>query len=244
MLPFLKKGDQFSFENYRPISLLTSISKIFEKVVFDQLYGYFTLNKLIYNSQYGFRKEHSTEFAALELIDKLMKGIDERKIPLSIFLDLSKAFDTLDHKILLSKLQHYGIHNTSLKWFHNYLTDRKQYVEYNNATSKCLPIYTGVPQGSILGPLLIIIYINDISVVSSKFSFILYADDTTMISSMCMFTDTSSQEGSTMSNKINDEIVKVSDWLSHNKLSLDVSKPNLCFFTITKKFCRIQQYQN
>ena len=173
ILPLFKKGDQFSFENYRPISLLTSISKIFEKVVFDQLYEYFTLNKLLYNSQYGFRKEHSTEFAALELIDKLMKGIDERKIPLSIFLDLSKAFGTLDHKILLSKLQHYGIHNTSLKWFHSYLTDRKQYVEYNNATSKCLPIYTGVPEGYILGPLLFIIYMNDISVVSSKFSFIL-----------------------------------------------------------------------
>ena len=128
VLPLFKKGDQFSFENYRPISLLTSISKIFEKVVFDQLYEYFTLNKLLYNSQYGYRKEHSTEFAALELTDKLMKGIDERKIPLSIFLDLSKAFDTLDHKNLLSKLQHYGIHNTSLKWFHSYLTDRKQYV--------------------------------------------------------------------------------------------------------------------
>ena len=87
-----------------------------------------------------------------------MKGIDERKIPLSIFLDLYKAFDTLNPKILLSKLQHYGIHNTSLKWSHSYLTDRKQYVECDNATSKCLPIWAGVPHWSILGPLLFIIY--------------------------------------------------------------------------------------
>ena len=166
-----------------------------------------------------------------------MKGIHERKIPLSIFLDLSKAFDTLDHKILLSELQHYGIHNASLKWFHSYLTDRKQYAEYDNATSKCLPIYTGVAQGSILGPLLFIIYMNDISVVSSKFSFILHADDTTMVSSMCTFTDTSSQDGSTMSNKITDEIVKVSDWLSHNKLSLNVFRTKFILNPISFAIC-------
>ena len=161
-----------------------------------------------------------------------MKGIDERKIPLSIFFDLSKAFDTLDHKILLSKLQHYGIHNTSLKWFHGYLMDRKQYVEYNNATTKCFPIYTGVPQGFILGRLLFIMYIWIISVKSAPNSFLFYMliINTTMVSSMCMFTDTSSQEGSTMSNKINDLIVKVYDWLSHKKISLNISKTKFMLF--------------
>ena len=163
--PIYKKDDENLFTNYRPISLLPAISKIFEKVIFRQLYDYFQIKKLFYNSQYGFRTEHSTEFAALEVIDRILIEMDENEIPINIYLDLSKAFDTLDHNILLYKLNHYGISGSSLKLIESYLTNREQYVEIDNTKSKTQKIKTGVPQGSILGPLLFLIYINDIAYI-------------------------------------------------------------------------------
>ena len=115
VLPLFKKDDYTIMDHYRPISLLTSISKLFEKVVFTQLYDYFRNNDLFYDSQYGFLKDHSTEYAAMELTDKILKAIDDKNISLAIFMDLSKAFDTLDHGILINKLAHYGIHGTTLQ---------------------------------------------------------------------------------------------------------------------------------
>ena len=169
--PIYKKGDRHLTDNYRPISLLPVISKVLEKVVFLQVYNYFVENKLLYDSQYGFRKLHSTEFAGLEFTDKIITNLDEGKLPLAIFLDLSKAFDTIDHSILIHKLQYYGIQGTSLNWFKSYLCDRKQFVQYNDCNSSQSTITTGVPQGSILGPLLFIIYMNDIATVTNKFHF-------------------------------------------------------------------------
>ena len=139
VLPSFKK-DVTLMDNYCPISLLTSISKLFEKVVFDQLYDYFQNNHLFYWSQYGFRKLHSTEFAALELIDRTLKDINERNISLAIFMDLSKAFATLDHQILLKKLNYYGIVGNALAWFSSYLTGRQQYVELDGVSSSLLPV--------------------------------------------------------------------------------------------------------
>ena len=183
-----EKGDIQSFGNYRPISLLSSVSKVFEKAAYGQLYEYFSSHALFYDSQYGFRKHHSTELAALELVDRIHKEIDENKIPFSVFLDLSKAFDTLDHDILLHKLQYYGITGIALDWFRSYLTERYQYADYNGASSSMKLLTTGVPQGSILGPLLFIIYMNDIHTVSNNLNFILYAYDTTLTSALCSFT--------------------------------------------------------
>ena len=187
VIPLFKKGDQHILDNYRPISLLPVISKVFEKIVFDQLYQYFTDNDLIFTSQYGFRKLHSTELASIELIDRIAQYMDSGKLPLSIFLDLSKAFDTLDHSILLDKLKFYGISNTPLKWFQSYLRSRQQFVEFDGTCSGITFINTGVPQGSILGPLLFLIYMNDIHTASDKFDMILYADDTNLISPLCSF---------------------------------------------------------
>ena len=115
VVPLFKKGNPHLLDNYRPISLLSTLSKIFEKVVFQQVYSYFTNNKLFYENQYGFRKHHSTELAAIELIDRIPGYMDTGKSPITIFLDLSKAFDTLDSSILLDKLKYYGFGNTHLK---------------------------------------------------------------------------------------------------------------------------------
>ena len=242
VIPLFKKGYKLLFENYRPISLLTAISKIFERVVFNQLYDHLTKHNLLFVGQYGFRKRHSTEYAALELVDRISNGLDNRKLPISIFLDLSKAFDTLDHQILLHKLYHYGIRNSALNWFSSYLTNRLQYIDIDGTKSNSRPLSTGVPQGFILGPLLFIIYMNDINAVSPKFTFILYADDTTMISSMYTFTSVTRQDTACIADNINEELSKISDWLAVNKLSLNTSKTKFIQFHHRQKTLNENDY--
>ena len=233
VIPLFKKGDPHVFDNYRPISLLPAISKIFERIVFDQTYNYFTKNKLLYTSQYGFRKQHSTELAAVELVDRVAHYLDSGKLPISIFLDLSKAFDTLNHTILLKKLAYYGLNGTSLDWFRSYLSDRSQYVDYDGTTSISLPLTTGVPQGSILGPLLFIIYMNDIHEASQNFKVILYADDTNLTSPISYFSpplSTKESDIEVISSNINSELNDIQEWLSINKLSLNVKKTKYMLF--------------
>ena len=233
VIPLYKKGDNHVFDNYRPISLLSTVSKIFEKVVFIQVYDYFCAHQLFYENQYGFRKCHSTELAALELVDRLFKHLDDGKIPVSVFLDLSKAFDTLNHAILMDKLKYYGLNETSLNWFRSYLHDRYQYTEYNGTCSDVINLTTGVPQGSILGPLLFIIYMNDIHVATSNFKAILYADDTNLLSPMCSFSSSNSLNPTNLTevtNSINDELSHVHEWLLINKLSVNVSKTKFMIF--------------
>ena len=130
VVPLFKKCDQHILDNYRPIFLLPVVSKVFQKVVFYQLYQYVTDNNIIFTSQCGFRKLHSTELSSLILLDRVFQYLDQGKLPLSIFLDLSKAFDTLDDHIRLDKLEYRGITNTPLKWFESYLHGRKQYVDF------------------------------------------------------------------------------------------------------------------
>ena len=219
IFPVHKKDDIHMIQNYRPISILPTIPK----VVYEQIQTYFLQNNLFSKSQYGFRSQHSTEHAILELVDKISLALDNGNTPIAFYLDLSKAFDTLDHKILLSKLKTYGLTELSLKWFCNYLSFRSQYTEINQIKSATIPISIGVPQGSILGPLLFIIYINDIQNLSKFFHFIKYADDTTLFNSM-------SKQNPYDGTVINNELSKVFQWLSINRLSLNVMKTKFMIF--------------
>ena len=233
VIPLYKKDDPHIVDNFRPISLLPAISKIFEKIVFNQVYAYFDRNKLLYTSQYGFRKLHSTELASLELVDRVRSDIGNGKMPISIFLDLSKAFDTLDHSILLRKLTHYGLSQTAIRWFSSYLIGRRQLVEFDGTKSTLVSISTGVPQGSILGPLLFIIYMNDIHVASDKFNAIIYADDTNLLSSLCSFNVNLQGNATNMtelSSNINIELDNIQEWLNINRLSLNVQKTKFMIF--------------
>ena len=178
--PLHKKGDKTQIGNYRPIALLPSLSKIFERVMFDQLLAYLSNNNLLYINPFGFKPGHSTELAALRLVDHLLAQMNMYNLPTNIYIDLSKAFDTLDHSILLSKLKYYGVTGCSYDPLSSYLTDRSQYVEFSGHKSDTLSVSTGVPQGSVLGLLLFRIYINDLPFVNNIFDMLMYADDTTL----------------------------------------------------------------
>ena len=169
IVPLHKKDDIHTIENYRPISLLSSILKVFEKVVYLQLSTYFNENEYLSKNQYGFQSLHSTELANLELVDEISLALNKGQTPLAIYLDLAKAFDTMAHKLLHEKLKYYGITKTTLSWFKSYLSNRSSYVIFNNTRSNIYINSIGVLQGSILGPLLFIIYINDMNYFTSFF---------------------------------------------------------------------------
>jgi hypothetical protein len=235
VIPIHKKGDDSILDNYSPISVLNSISKVFEKLLHIQIYTYFKNNDLFYNSQYGFREGHSTELAAMELIEKVLFDLDNGKTPISLFLDLSKAFDTLDYNILLAKLKYYGFDENSLQLIKNYLSDRFQYVEYGDVISSSLTVKTGVPQGSVLGPLFFIIYMNDICKATTLFHPTIYADDTTLSATLSTF----QRNGVQISDVINEELSQISNWLNVNKLSLNCSKTKAMIFHMPQKVVNI-----
>ena len=159
MRPLYKKSDKQGIENYRPISIFPSVSNIFEKVIHAQVVIYFDKNKIFSDTQYGYRSGCSTEFASMELTDHIYNNLGSCQIPFTIFLDLLKAFDMLDHNILLHKLYHYCIRGVAKQFFECYITNRQQFVQINYIRSNVITTNIGVPQGSVLGPLLFNIYI-------------------------------------------------------------------------------------
>ena len=178
IIPLYKnKGQINDICNYRPISMLSVFSKIFEKLIQKQLTDFFDKTGAITSSQYGFRRRHSTLHALINATENLYQSIDKKHHTIGIFIDFSKAFDTVNHTILLEKLEVYGIRGNILKLLNSYLSNRRQYVNYGGIDSTLLNITCGVPQGSVLGPLLFIIFVNDITNVSDLGKFVLFADD-------------------------------------------------------------------
>ena len=223
VVPIFKSGDMHSFTNYRPISLLSSLSKLLEKIVARQMVGYLNKNKILYKHQYGFRKGHSTIHPVLQFLDRIMLALNKPnpEYSLGIFCDLKKAFDTVDFDILLAKMEHYGFRGVSNNWFRNYLMDRKQFVIINGQESETKQLYCGVPQGSVLGPLLFLIFINDLSNCTDLFC-LLFADDTTF-----QINDHNLQ---TLFQTANNELNKAATWFKANKLTLNVSKTKFILF--------------
>ena len=153
VVPLFKADDQSLFTNYRPVSVLPSFSKFLERIIYNRLYDYLTNLHILCDNQFGFRKNHSTTLALIDLHEKISSAIDRGELAVGVFLDLSKAFDTVNHSILFDKLEHYGIRGLALKWIKSYFSNRLQFVEYNGHFSSRAYIMCGVPQGSILGPL-------------------------------------------------------------------------------------------
>ena len=172
--------DEQATEALRPISALPVVSKVLERLIHKQLASYYDDHNLLCKSQSGFRRMHSTETAVTYFADEILMNMDKGLVTGSVFIDLAKAFDTVDHDILLSKLEYYGVCDESLPWFKNYFTGRKQFVHIDPQSSEELAMTSGVPQGSILGPLLFIVYINDLPRCVKHCSVNMYADDTVL----------------------------------------------------------------
>lgn len=232
LTPIYKSGSHNSFNNYRPISVLPAFSKLLEKLVCTRLLKFLDQFDILYKYQFGFRSKHSTVHPILHLLNDIADSNDKltKDNTIAIFLDLSKAFDTINHSKLLHKLNFYGIRGITNLWFQNYLFERKQYLNFNGVLSDTLRITCGVPQGSILGPILFLLYINDIQ-NSTALKLLSFADDTTIYASSPNIND--------LVEHTNSEMLKVYKWLCSNKLSLNISKTNYSLFGPTVNKCQI-----
>ena len=214
--PIFKDGDKTEKSNYRPISVLPVVSRLFEKRVFSQLYQYLNDNCFINSNQSGFRELHSTVTCLLKNTDDWYNGLDTGNLAGMVFVDLKKAFDTVDHQILCRKLESYGVLHRELAWFGSYLSNRVQYCRVNGVDSQIENIDIGVPQGSCLGPLLFLVYINDLPRAVKNSTTSMYADDT----SLCF----KSKDLSRLNEALNEDLSRLDAWLINNKLSLNVAK--------------------
>ena len=222
-IPIYKEiGSKFDYCNYRPISLLSNINKVIEKLMFNRLNIFLLKFNCIYDLQFGFRKGYSTTHALLHLIEDIRNALDNNTFAVGIFVDLQKAFDTVNHDILLSKLEFYGIRGLANEWFKSYLNGRKQFVSINENYSDETIIHYGVPQGSVLGPLLFLIYINDLHSTINFCTTRHFADDTNLL--------IKNKSLKQLKKRLNLDLRNLCRWLKSNKISLNASKTKLIIF--------------
>ena len=221
--PIYKGGDNSDVSYYRPISVLPCFSKILEHLMYNRLYKYLKENNIVYEKQFGFQSGYSTNDAIVQLVDKIFDSFEKEQFTLGVFIDFSKAFDTVDHSILLKKLKFYGITDKNIVWFESYLSNRKQYIEIaENSKTDLKYVTCGVPQGSILGPLLFLVYVNDLSNASRLLDLIMFADDTNLFFNH--------KDIKHLFTVVNNELVNIKDWFTANKLPLNVEKIKYSFF--------------
>ncbi|XP_046973307.1 uncharacterized protein LOC124539974 [Vanessa cardui] len=225
--PIHKSGGKTDPGNYRPISVLPALSKVFEKIIHVRLNNYLKNIDFLYKQQYGFRKNSNTLSATIDLVNKIKNNIDQKKLVLGVFIDLKKAFDTVSHNILINKLTNIGIHGSALKLLTSCLTNRQQIVKIKNIKSTPKMITCGIPQGSILGPLLFLIYINDISHLDLSGEVSLYADDT------CLFYFEDSIE--ILLAKAQNDLDKLHEWFQYNLLTINIEKTSFMLFHAKNK---------
>ena len=222
-----KKQSRVDYTNYRPTSFLSNIENIIEKLIYKRLFNFLDINNLIYLFQFGFRPKYSTNHALINFTESITQSLDEGSFGCGIFVDLQKTFDTVDHKILLHKLEYYGIRGVCNDWFKSYLSDRKQFVSINGYNSDLMPVDCGVPQGSVLGPLLFLIYINDLHKAIQYCKVHHFADDTNLFHT--------SKSVKNLNKLVNRNMKHLNNWLSVNKISLNVEKTEVVIFKPPKK---------
>ena len=226
VIPIYKSGDKHQFTNYRPISLLSQFSKILEKLFVTRLDSFIEKHQLLSSHQYGFRTNRSTMMAATELVEAISTNTENGEYTVGVFIDLKKAFDTINHEILLNKMERYGIRGVAQAWLKSYLKDRQQFVHMNNIDSNLQKISHGVPQGSVLGPKLFIMYINDLCNVMTQLKCVLFADDTSLYAS--------GTDLGQLLQVVERELQILKDWFDVNKLSLNLTKTKYLIFTNKK----------
>lgn len=227
IIPLHKTGRKTDPNNYRPISILPVLAKILETHVYKNLYSYVVKHKILSNNQYGFQRNKNTTMALASFIADIQKNFENKNDTLATYIDLKKAFDTVNHSILLRKMKAYGIEGIPLDWFKSYLTDRQQFVSNKGIQSTNKSVSCGVPQGSNLGPLLFLIYINDLPNVLKHSASVLFADDTTLY--------VTSQDNDSLREKMNEDLQLISNWFQANKLTLNINKTCFCHFRSPSK---------
>ena len=223
LTPVHKRGNKQDPSNYRPISSLPYLSKIFERYVTNQLISFFAKYNLLSKNQFGFQRNISTTDALIKLTESIYKSLNNKQHHISILIDLKKAFDTMNHQIILKKLDLYGIRGLPRLWIESYLSDRLMFVGVSKATSDTHVSNIGIPQGSIIGPLLFLIFINDLPNVSDKFDTCLFADDTTL--------SISNSNSTVLIDSTNLELEKINKWTLANRLTINVEKTELIVFS-------------